>query len=64
MLVAHGRRRPRSPGNERVPVERAIELYDRLGNWRRVAERLTHASGTAFTYHGIVMAVRRAERRK
>jgi hypothetical protein len=53
-------RRPKR--RERIDVDRARRLYDRLGTWRGVAEFLRRKSGQSFTVLAIFMAVRRADR--
>lgn len=47
-----------SDRRERIPVERARQLYDQLGTWAAVARVLKRKSGQPFTSTAIAAAVR------
>ena len=52
------KRRSKQFRRERIPVDEARILYDRLRNWRLVAEHLRRRNGSKFDTWSISKAVR------
>lgn len=48
----------------KVPVERAIELYEQLGTWTKVRRALPRPDGSLYSIDGLQKAVRRADRER
>jgi hypothetical protein len=44
---------------ERIDIEEALRLYHVWRNWREVAHRMFHKSGTRFAHDAVQAAVRR-----
>lgn len=47
---------------QKIPVQRARDLYDRLGNWRLVSHVLRFQTGRRFQPHSVFKVVRQADR--
>lgn len=47
---------------QKIPVDRARDLYDRLGKWRLVANVLRFQTGRRFQPEAIFKVVRQADR--
>lgn len=60
-LAGSKRRAPKIQQRERIDVDRARRLYDKIGTWRGVAEFLRRKDGTAFQPNSIYLAVRWAD---
>lgn len=55
--LAHSKR-------NKVPVERAVELYAQLGTWAKVRLALPRPDGSLYSIDGLQKAVRHADRER
>ena len=53
---------PSHSKRNKVPVERAIALYNELGTWEKVRRVLARTDGSLYSLDGLWKAVRRYDR--